>query len=320
MNKDKTSLKHIHIPDGNKYIINQLVQSDKYSHNTQHNQKILKKITGTQYKYNSIDTLKNKKILIISLLRNCAHNTQKTLHLINSLNNIYHSVYYYFFSNNNIDRTAHKWNQIKNECKYIDGTIYNNEKIHVRQGRSVGNRINKLAQYRNILFENAINTFDINFDYVIVLDGDFFTAPSAWDIAKATTVDISQWSCISGNYCYVNTLCYYDALSLRFIGQSNYIEDIYPDFNRYYGINTNWINQFYAFTDYVEVQSAFGGICIYHYNELINIYNTYKELYTVHKEYTSLCEHITLSHRLQHPQFIDSNIYFEAMNQLEGMI
>lgn len=290
-------------------IIDTIMNSSEY----RYKQKILiKPIIGSSYNYDNLDLLKDKNILILSLISNCEHNIHKTLHLLNSLKYLYNNVCYYFFTNNNIDNTVTKLQNITNQ--HIDGTVYDNENIYIRHGRNrLGNRINKLAEYRNIIFDHAIHRFDIDFDYVIVMDGDFLTAPSALDIARATCTQLPEWSCISANYCYNNTNYYYDTLALRLLDDNDDINDLYPNFMKYYGINHEWIDRLYTFQDYVQVKYAFGGLAIYKFNELIDIYNKFSQMYDIYPEIPSLCEHITLAQKLSNNIYIDSNIYFETV-------
>jgi len=296
--------------NGIRIITNNIIRSNEYINKNKFIPKSIIK-NGFNVTYRDLSQLKDKKILLLSLIKDCANNIYQLYFLIKQLNNI-SNIYFYYFSNNNTDKTINGLEFLSNKFNYFNGTIYQNEILRALKSNTIGNRINKLAEYRNLLFRNAIEHYGISFDYIIVMDMDFLTAPSAYNIGNALVANLPQWSCISGNYCYKNSQYYYDSLALRELHDKLPIEDNYSNFHRYYGKNQQWIDKIYIFENYYEVQTAFGGLSIYNGKELLELYNKDNKIYTEFTENTNMCEHITLCKKLQYKQFIDSNIYFQS--------
>lgn len=296
--------------NGIRIITNNILKSTEYINRHKFMPQLIMR-NGFTVKYDNLSQLKNKKILLLSLIKDCANNVYQVYFLLKQLNNIT-NVYFYYFTNNNTDKTINGLELLTNKFQHFSGITHRNEILTAIKSNTMGNRINKLAQYRNLLFHNAIEHYRIAFDYIIVMDMDFLFAPSAYNICNAMVANLPQWSCISGNYCYKNSQYYYDSLALRELDNKLAIEDNYSNFYRYYGKNQQWIDKIYVFENYYEVQTAFGGLSIYNGKELLDLYHKDNKIYTEFTENTNLCEHITLSKKLKYKHFIDSNIYFQS--------
>lgn len=313
----KTYLSYIYKKNGIQYISRSLINSNEYKKHKTLNTATIKVVDGASYKQDPqiYHSLSHKNILLLSLIKNCSHNIEHIKNLLIDLEQHFQHVNYFYFTNNNTDNTYDELRKLQDTNPNIDGILYHDEDYAITHNDHIINRNTKFAIYRNILFDGSIQKFGQNHDYIVVFDADFSTPPTAEQIIQSICIEEQNWSYISGNYCYKTSNYYYDIFALRLPNQSKDIEKVYPDFNKYYGINHNWINQHYIFNGYVPTQASFGGVCIYKAKELYDIYNSNNKLYDENINYTQ-CEHITLSDKLQNLKLINANMHIESNEYL----
>ena len=100
-------------------------------------------------------------------------------------------------------------------------------------------------------------------------------------------------------------------LALRFQEDPTDIRVKYPDFEKFYGRSTNWIDRFLSIDTFHKVRSAFGGVAIYTAKEIFDLSDKYKyDLYYDKNMPPFTCEHITLCDRLKNDILINPNIYY----------
>jgi hypothetical protein len=263
-------------------------------------------------KKNKFINIKNKKILVLSLVNNCSGSVYYINHFIKDLLKSFEHIKFCFFTNNNKDQTNKILSNLARENKDLLILKYYDEDI------TTDNRIEKFAQYRNINFEYAIKYFGYDFDYVIVFDSDLHDYIPVQALIDSLSID-HQWSCISSNCCYKNSSYYYDYLALRLSKQSIDIKKIYPDFNMHYGHDESWLNRLLIMDGgWLKTKCAFGGLSIYHMNELYDIYEKYGNLYDISNLPPYSAEHISLSLKLKNDILINSNIRYQNNITIEG--
>ena len=254
---------------------------------------------------------KNKKILVLSLVNNCVKNksinTIKTF--IDQLQQNFGIVKFGALTNNNIDKTIEKLLEWQKENQNIYIHQHKNEKISVIENNLCGNRITKLAEYRELILKLSLDYFGTDFDYIIVFDSDIiFDAYMVVNkIIESVSID-SKWSAISANNCFNKSNIHYDILALRLQNHPIDIQKIYPTFSEYYGKTYQWNTSLYIFKDYVEVQCAFGALTIYNAKEIIDLYKTNHKLYDVSSLPPCTCEHIGLDLKLKNKHYINSSM------------
>ena len=318
MNKSQEPHSKIHsIFDTQKRLVMNNIKNSKDKFNIVTRQHFIK---GEKLEYIN-NNLSNKKILMLSLVKDCIRNsTLETMKdFIAKLTERFGSVHFGILTNNNFDQTPQtllEW-QKKNHNIYI--IEYKDERIDTVNNNLCGNRIDKLASYREILLRKSCEYFNTVFDYVIVFDSDviFDTTKIVNDIIESVSIQ-SQWSAISANNCYDKSKMHYDTLALRLPKQPIDIQKIYPSFQAYYGINYHWNTEAYIFQDFVEVQCAFGGLTIYNGKEIHKLLNEYKAIYDINNLPPCTCEHIAIDLKLQKKHYINSNMKLPSHGTLEG--
>lgn len=293
-----------------------------------------KKILNNQYKPNiriingiipkeKKINIKNKNILLLSLVKDTIKNNSLKYiqQFFRDLQDEFNIVKFSIFSNNNTDNTLsslQKWSEIDNDILIITGK---DEKLFAKNNfGSCGNRIDKLSEYRSILLKESLLFFNtINFDYVIVFDSDLYDFIDLKSILDSFNIDL-EWSSISSNSCYIHSKFHYDTLALRLLDQPLDIKKIYPKFSLYYGDNHYWNDSVYIFNNFIEVNSAFGGLTIYKATELLNIVHNYDKPYSLENMPDCTCEHISLALKLKNKKFINSNILFPNKETLNNIM
>lgn len=257
-----------------------------------------------------VDTT-NKKILVLSLINNCSGSIYYINDFVKKLSENFPYIKFCFLTNNNKDQTSQILSNLATTYKDLLVIKYHDEII------TKDNRIEKFANYRNINFEYAVKYFGNNFDYVIIFDSDIHGHIPVQPIINSLCID-QKWSCISGNCCYKNSSYYYDYLALRLSKQSIDITKIYPTFNMHYGHSESWINNLLIMDGWIKTKCAFGGLSIYHMNELYDIYEQYGALYDISNLPPYSAEHISLNLKLKNDILINSNIRYQNNIIIEG--
>ena len=257
---------------------------------------------------------KDKKILALSLIRNCCSSFKKIKKFISDLEKHTLKTNFYFFTNNNTygsEKILQEWTE---ENASVCGILGLEEKI------TLENRIIKLAEYRNLVLREGLNYFGKDFDYLIVFDSDLSNKYiESEDLLKSISEVPEPWSIISGNSCYKDSNYYYDCFAMRLKDQPDKIYDVYPNFFEHFGKTTKWIDKLYVFDGIVEVKTAFGGISVYKISEILEVLKkTDKNIYELQGLPSGACEHISLSNRLSNKKYIHSDLKYYHAESLEG--
>ena len=257
---------------------------------------------------------KDKKILALSLIRNCCSSFKKIKKFISDLEKHTLKTNFYFFTNNNTDGSEKILQEWIEKTSTVSGIFGPAEKI------TLENRIIKLAEYRNLVLREGLNYFGKDFDYLIVFDSDLsdkYIEPE--DLLKSISEVPEPWSIISGNSCYKGSNYYYDVFAMRLKDQSDKIYEVYPNFFEHFGKTRKWIDKLYVFDGIVEVKTAFGGISIYKASEILEVLKkTDKNIYELKDLHSGACEHISLSNRLSNKKYIHSDLKYYHTESLEG--
>ena len=257
---------------------------------------------------------KDKKILALSLIRNCCSSFKKIKKFITDLEKHTLKTNFYFFTNNNTDKSQNILQKWIEKTSTVSGIFGPEEKI------TLENRIIKLAEYRNLVLRGGLKYFGKAFDYIIIFDSDLSDKYiESEDLLKSISEVPEPWSIISGNSCYKDSNYYYDLFAMRLKDQSDKIYDIYPNFFEHFGKTTKWIDKLYIFDGIVEVKTAFGGISIYKASEILEVLKkTDKNIYELQDLHSGDCEHISLSNRLSNKKYIHSDLKYYHSQSLEG--
>ena len=257
---------------------------------------------------------KDKKILALSLIRNCCSSFKKIKKFISDLEKHTLKTNFYFFTNNNTDGSEKILQEWIEKTSTVSGIFGPAEKI------TLENRIIKLAEYRNLVLREGLNYFGKDFDYLIVFDSDLsdkYIVPE--DLLKSISEVPEPWSIISGNSCYKGSNYYYDVFAMRLKDQSDKIYEVYPNFFEHFGKTRKWIDKLYVFDGIVEVKTAFGGISIYKASEILEVLKkTDKNIYELKDLHSGECEHLSLSNRLSNKKYIHSDLKYYHTESLEG--
>lgn len=296
----------------------QIVEKDLYASKEYKDKTLIKKlvpkefsvISGTIPQKKQIDT-KNISILLLSLVKDCSHNNSllyvKTF--ITNLKDRFKTIKFGIYTNNNHDNTLNKLQDWQAKDKDIFIFNGNDEPLFDIKNNGCGNRIPKLSEYRATIFKKSIEHFQEKFDYIIVFDSDICAEMDIEPLIESLSVD-DNWSAISSNNCFRYSDIHYDTLALRLLEQPIDISTTYPKFLSHYGKTYDWNHTLYIFDNFVEVKSAFGGLTIYHADELLSLFEKYDNPYLEQNLPDCTCEHTVLSLKLKNKKYINANMRF----------
>jgi hypothetical protein len=253
-------------------------------------------------------SVKNKKILVLSLVRNIVR--QKSLTyiytFIKNLQEQFSQSKFFFFSNNNQDSTVSQLALFKRTYpNNIDYYIHTNEKFLLKD------RIEYLSKYRDINFTKAINCFGTDFDYLIVFDSDLSDNIPINSIEESLQIYNIEWSAITGNHCYSLSEYYYDELAIRLENEDIDIRKKSHNFDNFYLKTAEWIKNIYIIKNWLKVKSAFGGISIYNMKEILDIYKKNNQtLYNIKGLPKDTAEHLAINLELKKNILINPNMKY----------
>lgn len=307
-------------PNSEIIIENMLYNSSEYKQKLNYKPTI-KVVNGKKFDSKPID-LSLKKVLVLSLVKDALANNSlpHIVKFIDDLKKVFKLVNFGIYTNNNIDKTSfvlQEWS-LKDPGVFV--VVGDDESITINHKNGCGNRIHKLASYRSLILEKSLSYFNKeDFDYIIVFDSDLYENIDIKPIIDSIKIN-TNWSSISANSCYTNSRFHYDALALRFPNDPIDIKSIYKNFDKFYGKDHNWIDTLYIFNDFVEVDSAFGGLTIYHANEIADVITNNTSPYSCLSLPDGTCEHIPLSLSLKNKKYINSNIKIPNKETLINII
>ncbi|MBB5226584.1 glycosyltransferase family 2 protein [Treponema ruminis] len=242
-----------------------------------------------------------ESITFCLLARNCYNNLSKNLEKIEYIRNYFLNSYVIVIENDSKDGTKDlliDW-QKNHKNYFIDCKDYNQSTFPVGQTKKSNAgaskyRIEKMAFFRNKYLE-IIRKKNIHTDYITIFDSDLddFAYKNFVSVIKNAPKD---WSCIFANGCFYSSFLKYRKLLKPY--------DIfaYIPYNAEHDeltykemfINIDELERQLKKESYVRCTSAFGGIGIYHYDNIINTLYT-----TKNNERSStlevICEHISVN-------------------------
>jgi hypothetical protein len=245
---------------------------------------------------NNYRELSVKNILVIGLMRNIQKDLKCLKFFINELKSLFKTVSFFYLTNNNTDDTIKVMKEWTKEDKDIQGIIIDNESVDiVTPNGDIGNRVHKLATYRNMLFKEAKDKFGCNYDYMLQIDTDLISEITAERFATCFNLK-EEFDIICANAVFKNSFYHYDVFALRLLVDPNNIKDIYPLFSQYYGLRLDWVSKMYIFKTWTKVKSAWGGMMLFP-SKIFKLDKLYDEKCPIDE-----CEHISLCRKF-------SNIY-----------
>lgn len=299
------SSNNININDINNIDINYIQYSDTpVTFNSNNIQKII--INTNKYKLKKIDeNIKEKKLLVIGLIKNISNNIGYLKFFMNELKGFFKQVSFFYLTNNNTDNTIEILEEWKKQDNNISGIIIPDETINV-----IDNRVNKLAHYRNLLFKNAKQKYGVKYDLMLHIDTDFIVNISIRDFISCFELD-EKFDIICSNGVYKNSFYHYDSFALRLLNEPDNIQELYPKYNQYFGKSVKWITKVYSIDTWTKVKSAWGGMMLFPRKIFKQDY-----LYDINID-PNECEHINLCKKFQNI-YINPNLTFVQDYNLEG--
>jgi len=246
---------------------------------------------------NSYAQLKKMRLAVCGLARNCASKLPATIRFIETLSTYFESTTIVVVENGSRDKTRVILNNWADSCSslhIIDGKVPGEENASDTNANPYYSfkRVSRLAALRN-QYLDFLKAQAVAPDFVLVLDFDVdrislegvldsFTREADWDVATAYGYSLSP------------TLQerYHDTYALVPLGEENILQ-LETGLK---AIQRNW-KQDIASSELVRVYSAFGGLAIYKYKQIIDL------RYTVcpngDERVEARCEHFSIANELQ---------------------
>jgi len=245
--------------------------------------------------------LSKSKIIICSIVRDCANNLQSNINVMNKICEVAKDYQIIVFENDSKDKTKiilQKWASSRKNI-YINITDLNVYKTVPKETKNLKvnpfyskQRIERMAFYRN-QYLNFIEHGNLSADFVIVVD---------LDVSKISLHGIfdsfgqkREWDAISANgYSLSPRLSsrYHDSYALVEIGMQNISQS-----------ESNIVDNQYIFSflrkeiPLIPVYSAFGGLTIYRFEIIKGL--RYKVLVNNNSKVEVRCEHFGLNQQIQ---------------------
>jgi len=247
--------------------------------------------------------IRDQSVIICALARNCYNKLKKNIGRIEELAAFFQRATIIVVENDSYDGTKEllfNWAKSNKDVIVLSSVNEYSEIVqNSRKGESFPpaslSRINRIAYYRNkylaYIVENRLRA-----DYVIMIDSDIdWFSPDK--VINAIVRAPSDWSGIFANgrvyfkfFCSVNLSRYYDSFAFRAKGQSILLNG--HEMRR----NVDILEKALQSQEYVECESAFGGIGIYRYDCLTdNYYCTLENGRS--RSHEAICEHIMFNSR-----------------------
>jgi hypothetical protein len=200
--------------------------------------------------------LENKKILVISIIKNAERTFQYISNFLDDIAPFFERVCFYFLTNNNTDKTSAILDSYvkSNSCKNnVFGTF--------AKDFTYKNKVEYLAHLRNQCYQDACAFFNEDFDYLVVIDTNIASVLNVEGFIESFSLGC-DWDIICGNRTFLRSPYHQDILSLRLLNEDLDITKQYKYIEKFYGESSYWIDKFYSFETWYKVQSAFGGILL----------------------------------------------------------
>jgi hypothetical protein len=246
---------------------------------------------------NSMAQLKKMRLAVCGLARNCASKFPATIRFIETLSTYFESTTIVVVENDSRDKTRAILNNWADSCSslhIIDGKVPRGENTPDSNANPYYSvkRVSRLAALRN-QYLDFLKVQPVPPDFVLVLDFDVdrislegvldsFAREAEWDVATAYGYSLSP----------TFQERYHDTYALVPLGEENS-----PQLEtRLKSIQRNW-RQDKASSELVKVYSAFGGLAIYKYQQIINL--RYSVCSNGEERVEARCEHFSIAKELQ---------------------
>jgi hypothetical protein len=249
----------------------------------------------------SIVPLKNMRLAVCGLARNCASKLPATIRFIETLSTHFESTTIVVVENGSSDKTRAILNNWAGSCSslhIIDGKVPGGDKTPDSNANPYYSikRVERLAALRNQYLDflkaqpeapDFLLVMDFDVDR-ISLEGvlDSFAREANWDVATAYGYSLSP------------TLQerYHDTYALIPLGEEN-TPQLETSLK---AIQRNWMQE-KASGELVEVYSAFGGLAIYKYKQINNL--RYGVCPNGDERVEARCEHFSIAKELQNNDY-----------------
>jgi len=262
------------------------------------------------------------KFLIVGTVRNVEKTVRNEIIGMQRLFSKFGETHFHLVESDSSDSTIATLRVLENEVENF--TFHTFGKLDER----IPNRVNRIRYCRNN-YVKYIRESDVLYDFVVVCDWDGINRVVRHQSLNKIFRSESVWSMCSAN----QTFGYYDIYALRAKAwvETDFITEL-SDFKKKHGPLTFWqedrarkkiiykkMKILRKSTDWIEVESAFGGMAIYKANVFQEFdygnQNTIEELE---------CEHITLHRKMNEagmkiyvcPEFINSHINIYNLNKI----
>lgn len=209
------------------------------------------------------NALMDKRVLIVGMVRNVAANLCYTQKLVSDMRNHFSRVCFYFYHNNSSDDSEtllHNWCQTDAD---VDGTFAPPMIVSILSSDGKpGNRIPQFARMRNRNMTDALERFGRDFDYFVMANTDLVGPVDVQGVLDSLAFD-RPWDLLCGNCVFQKSRYHYDNFALRLDDDPDDTSVLYPNFFKYYGKTSDWLDKVYVFDGFTKVKSGFGDVCIF---------------------------------------------------------
>lgn len=263
--------------------------------------------------------LSDTSILVVGLVRNISPNIKYVKDLIYDLKKAFKKVCFFFYHNNSTDNSVSLLKQWMSEDSDVSGVFADSTSITVidSETHTIGNRIPMFARMRNENISAAIKHFGKEFDVLLMSNTDLVDKVDIQGITKSLSLQ-EPWSIICGNCCFQNSYFHYDAYALRLLQDPIDVRELYPDFDRYYGWSTLWMDKFHVFDGWTKVRSGFGDMCLINMSTLLELHDKLAgEICKVDDSNPHTCELISMCDTIGGNVWISPYLVYPATMKLE---
>lgn len=246
--------------------------------------------------------LKNKRVCISMLARDCCQSLKRNISkVVNLYNNFSENSVIQIIENDSIDGTKDLLRGLKEQYSFIHVLSEDTNQITYNKNQQAGAmyRINKMTMFRNKYLELLEKE---SFDFLIVIDADLYDFYPDKIISCIENAP-NDWSGLfaNGKYFYrffsKNILLkYYDLFAYVPFKENGYVsENNYELTYKEMALSSDYLNyKRKKLPDYIECRSAFGGIGIY------NLLKYQGQKYSTKKNdrshyFDAVCEHISFN-------------------------
>ena len=258
-------------------------------------------------KINESSIKTDKKILIISIIKNAEKTMQYILNFLEEIKPSFDRVCYYFLTNNNTDQTV----KILNGNIDLLGSDFFNGSF-IDDFIDCKDKLAYTASLRNQCYTKARDVFGIDFDYLAIIDTNIASPINSQGFLDSFIIPV-DWDIICGNRTFHQSPYHQDTLSLRLFEDDLDLSKKFVHIDKFYGQSLYWIDKLYSFVDWLKVRSAFGGIMICN-KKIFKLTSLWSE---TPNKYDS--EHVSLCTKFMNV-YINPNLNHQCITNIEGIL